>query len=255
MKPGQRATSVPLRSVRAIAVRLLERLDLSAQRVRDRPARSGRLVLVDQRRASAIVAHPVHQVAQARAGRGGQRVPGMAQVVKMQTRQPKARIAACADVADALGRVGANGYGDGVEAGIFDSRPGRVVKADVAVMLERVRDELPAIQELWPRFERLVGLRGRRMYAMVTEGTYAACTPVREDDDPARLGLDTAILPGGWYLQARIAGEPPGLYQRIGPAVDALEALASPGDPARPVVEYYRRHDVVELWVPVLANC
>lgn len=170
------------------------------------------------------------------------------------TKSRKTLSAACADVADALGRVGANGYGDGVEAGIFDSRPGRVVKADVAVMLECVRDELSAIQELWPRFERLVGLRGRRMYAMVTEGTYAACTPVREDDDPARLGLDTAILPGGWYLQARIAGEPPGLYQRIGPAVEALEALASPGDPARPVVEYYRRHDVIELWVPVLAN-
>lgn len=138
---------------------------------------------------------------------------------------------------------------------MFDSPPARVLKADVAMMLERVRDELPAIQDLWPRFERLVGLRGRRMYAMVSAGTYAACTPVRDDDDPARLGLDTGILPGGWYLQARIAAEPPGLYERIGPAVEALEALASPVDPARPVVEYYRRHDVIELWVPVLASC
>ena len=42
-------------------------------------------------------------------------------------------------------------------------------------------------------------------------GTYAACTPVREGDDPARFGLDTAQLPGGWYLRARIAGDPPGL--------------------------------------------
>jgi hypothetical protein len=143
----------------------------------------------------------------------------------------------------------------GVEEGMFNSRPARALKADVAVMLDRVRDELPAIQELWPRFERLVGLRGRRMYAMVTAGTYAACTPVREDDDPAHLGLDTAILPGGWYLQARIAGEPPGLYERIGPAMEALEELASPADPARPLIEYYQRHDVIELWVPILANC
>ena len=134
-------------------------------------------------------------------------------------------------------------------------RPARALKADVAVMLDRVRDELPAIQELWPRFERLVGLRGRRMYAMVTAGTYAACTPAREDDDPAHLGLDTAILPGGWYLQARIAGEPPGLYERIGPAMEALEELASPADPARPLIEYYRRHDAIEVWVPILANC
>ena len=137
---------------------------------------------------------------------------------------------------------------------MFDSPPARVLKADVAMMLERVRDELPAIQDLWPRFERLVGLSGRRMYAMVSAGTYAACTPVRDGDAPARLGLDTGILPGGWYLRARIAGETPGLYERIGPAVEALEALASPVDPARPVVEYYRRHDVIELWVPVLAS-
>jgi hypothetical protein len=50
---------------------------------------------------------------------------------------------------------------------IFDSRPARTLKADVTVMLERTRDELPAIRQLWPRFEDLVGLRGRRMYAMV----------------------------------------------------------------------------------------
>jgi Integron-associated effector binding protein len=140
-----------------------------------------------------------------------------------------------------------------VSDGMFGSRPARALKADVTVMLERTHDELPAIQELWPRFERLVGLRGRRMYAMITEGTYAACTPVKDGDDPARLGLGTATLPGGWYLQARITGDPPGLYERIAPAMQALEELASPADPGRPRVEYYRRHDVIELWVPVLA--
>jgi hypothetical protein len=141
-----------------------------------------------------------------------------------------------------------------VEGITFDSGPTRALKADVRVMLQRTRDELPAIQQLWPHFERLVGLRGRRMYAMVTAETYAACTPVREGDDPASLGLDTGTLPGGWYLQARITGEPPGLYERIGPAMQALEALAYPLDPARPLIEYYRRHDVIELWIPVPAQ-
>jgi hypothetical protein len=140
----------------------------------------------------------------------------------------------------------------GMEGGTFNSRPARALKADLTVMLERTRDELSAIQELWPRFERLVGLRGRRMYAMITEGAYAACTPVRGEDDPASLGLAVATLPGGWYLQARISGNPPRLYDRIGPAMQALEKLASPADPARPRIEYYRRHDVIELWVPVL---
>lgn len=111
-----------------------------------------------------------------------------------------------------------------------------------------VRDELPAIGQPWPRFEALVGLRGRRVYAMVDlkAGTYAACTPVRDGDEPARLGLGTAELPGGWYLRARIVGDPPGLYERIAPAMEALRALAAP------LVEYYRRHDQIELWVPVL---
>jgi hypothetical protein len=136
---------------------------------------------------------------------------------------------------------------------MFDSEPTRTLKAGVTVMLERTRDELPAIQQLWPRFENLVGLRGRRMYAMVDTraGTYAACTPVRAGDDPARFGLDTAELPGGWYLRARITGDPPGLYERIGPAMQALAALAAPADPGRPLVEYYRRHEEIELWVPV----
>lgn len=138
--------------------------------------------------------------------------------------------------------------------GMFDSGPVRVLKTDVTVMLESTRDELPAIQELWPRFERLVGLRGRRMYAMISANTYATCTPVKDGDDPAGLGLATATLPGGWYLQARITGDPPGLYERIGPAMQALERLAAPADPARPLVEYYRRHDVIELWVPVLVQ-
>src|ERR1035438_2039322 len=136
---------------------------------------------------------------------------------------------------------------------IFDSQPARTPKAGMTVMLAPTRDELPAIQELWPRFERLVGLRGRRMYAMVTAETYAACTPVKDGDDPARLGLSTAVMPGGWYLEARIAGDPPGLYARIAPARQALRDLAAPAAPARPLVEYYRRHDMIELWVPVPA--
>jgi hypothetical protein len=140
-----------------------------------------------------------------------------------------------------------------VAGDLFDSRPARTLRTDVPVMLERTRDELPAIQQLWPRFEDLVGLPGRKMYGMVDTqaGTYATCTPVRDGDEPGRLGLETGTLPGGWYLRALIAGEPPALYARIGPAMQALTALAAPADPGRPLVEYYRRHDQIELWVPV----
>jgi hypothetical protein len=93
---------------------------------------------------------------------------------------------------------------------LFDSGPARTLKAGLTVMLDRTRDELPAIQQLWPRFERLVGLRGRRMYAMVYTGagTYAACTPIRDGDEPARLGLDTAARPCGHSRRWRLRSTP-----------------------------------------------
>ncbi|HEX9034788.1 MAG TPA: GyrI-like domain-containing protein [Streptosporangiaceae bacterium] len=139
--------------------------------------------------------------------------------------------------------------------GAFDSEPRRVFKSDVLVMLERTTDELSAIHALWPRFERRVGLRGRKMYALVdvSAGSYATCTPVKPEDDPGALGLDIGVLPGGWYLVARIVGEPPALYDRIAPAMTALIGLAAV-DRARPQVEFYRRYDQVELWSPVHAE-
>jgi hypothetical protein len=140
-----------------------------------------------------------------------------------------------------------------VEASFFDSQPTRICKEAQTVMFERTSDELAAIEGLWRHFEQLVGLRGRRMYAMVEPNTssYATCTPVKDDDDPDLLGLSVGELPGGWYLRARLAGDPPALYERIGPAMEALKASAEPVDTSRPLVEYYRRHREIELWVPV----
>jgi hypothetical protein len=136
--------------------------------------------------------------------------------------------------------------------GIFDMPPQRVVRHEVRVMLARTRDELPAIQDLWPRFERLVGLRGRKMFALVDEpaGEYATCTPILENDDPDRLGLEIGVLAGGAYLRVRLLGEPPQLYNRIAPAMSALATTAD-ADTSRPSVEYYRRYNQIELWLPV----
>jgi len=57
------------------------------------------------------------------------------------------------------------------------------------------------------------------------------CTPAREGDDPAPAsGSIPPTLPGRVViLRARITGEPPGLYERIGPGpLQALRALSSP---------------------------
>ncbi|TWP50155.1 AraC family transcriptional regulator [Lentzea tibetensis] len=135
---------------------------------------------------------------------------------------------------------------------MFTAAPDRIHRADVAVVEQTAPDELAGIQALWPAFERAVGLRGRKMYARIDERahTYTACTPVKPGDESLRLALGT--LPGGWYLRGRLAGEPSALYTLIGAGMDALRANA-PVDEFRPLVEFYRRHDQIELWVPVTA--
>ena len=119
-------------------------------------------------------------------------------------------------------------------------------------MLASCPDELEAIQELWPRFERLTGLRGRKMYAVahVEIGTYSACTVIRPGDDPLALGLEVGELEGGWFLRGRLRDEPPELYSHIGPGFEELQQLEAP-DRERPYVEFYKRHDEIELWSPV----
>ena len=80
--------------------------------------------------------------------------------------------------------------------------------------------------------------------------TYTVCTPVRQGDNPEALGLQTGTLPGGAYLRGRLVGEPSVIYSLIGPGMDELRTMVE-FDTARPLVEFYRRHDQVELWVPI----
>jgi hypothetical protein len=130
--------------------------------------------------------------------------------------------------------------------------PDRVERPDVTVMERTTLDDLAHIQDLWASFEELVGRHGRRMYARVDTdaGTYTTCTPVRDGDDAAALGLTVGTLRGGRYLRGRLVGEPPGVYALIAPGMDELLAFA-PRDPTRPLVEFYRRRDEIDLWVPV----
>jgi hypothetical protein len=90
------------------------------------------------------------------------------------------------------------------------------------------------------------------MYARIDEqlGTYTVCTPLRDGDDPDGFGLLRGTLAGGCYPRGRIVDEPPESYQAIGPGMAELKAMM-PSDPVRPLVEFYRRHDQIELWLPI----
>jgi len=128
-----------------------------------------------------------------------------------------------------------------------------VVREPVEVMLLRVADELPAIQRAWAEFETAVGLRGRKFYGAFdpATNTYSVCAVLRDGDDPAAFSAEHSTLPGGRYACVRLRGEPPGMYEQIGPTAQRLTQRPD-ADHTRPTLEYYRRHDVIDVLVPVV---
>ena len=122
-------------------------------------------------------------------------------------------------------------------------------------MFIRTPDNVEAFGPAFLRLERLVGLRGRKYYGAfyAREMEYRACVELEEGDDLETLGLESGTLPGGRYLRARLRGEPPEVYARIGPTFEALIAQTEP-DESRPSIEFYRRFDEVDLLLPVAAQ-
>jgi hypothetical protein len=140
-----------------------------------------------------------------------------------------------------------------MDSSVFVSLPDRMHRdGDVTVMQQTTVDDLAHIQQVWPPFEQLVGLRGRKMFALIDTdaNSYTVCTPVKEGDDPDGLGLLVGTLRGGCYLRGRIVGEPPQVYGHIADGMAELEARM-PADPTRPLVEFYRRRDEIDLWLPI----
>jgi hypothetical protein len=94
-------------------------------------------------------------------------------------------------------------------------------------------------------------VRGRKFFGAFypATGEYWACVQAREGDDPAALGLESGRLPVGRYLRTRLA-RPPQVYERIAPTFEALVQTTRP-DESRPSIEFYRRHDEIDLLLPV----
>jgi hypothetical protein len=128
-----------------------------------------------------------------------------------------------------------------------------VVREPINVMLVRVADELGEIQRAWTAFETAVGLRGRKFYGAFdpVTATYSVCAVLRPGDDPATFGAELGTLPGGRFACVRLHGEPPAVYEQIGPTAERL-ATRPDADHTRPTLEYYRRHDVIDVLVPVV---
>lgn len=122
----------------------------------------------------------------------------------------------------------------------------------IQVMFKRVADEESAIGQGIAQVEDAIGsLRGRKCYGAFENGEYRACVQVRDGDDAAAIGLEAGELPGGRYARVRLKGEPPDLYELIGPTFEQLSQRPD-HDHARPGIEFYKRHDVIDLLLPIV---
>ena len=126
-----------------------------------------------------------------------------------------------------------------------------VERDEIAVQFVRVPDALEQIRRAWADLEAVVDLHCRHFYGAFdpVADDYRACVEVREGDEPVP-GLESGTLPGGRYLRARLRGDSPAVYERIGPTFDELTRKAKP-DTSRPALEYYRRRDEIDLLLPI----
>ena len=127
----------------------------------------------------------------------------------------------------------------------------RLQPIDVMYVREYERPTEDAFAEL----EAVVGVKGRRFYGVYDAGAgrYWTCVLRREEDDPARLGLNAGIIAGGLYASARLRGDYDTLIALIAPAFEEMTARHN-ADQSRPSIEFYRRHDEFVLYLPVVRN-
>jgi hypothetical protein len=129
-----------------------------------------------------------------------------------------------------------------------------VDREDVRVMLRRTSDDQESITRTWAEVETAVGsLRGRKFYGVFDPATkeYRVCVQMQDGDEASALGLEEGAIAGGRYVRERLEGQPPAVYSLIKPTMERLAGRPD-RDPSRPEIEFYRRHDVIDLLVPVL---
>jgi effector-binding domain-containing protein len=120
----------------------------------------------------------------------------------------------------------------------------------VQVMFKRVADTEAAIGQGISDVEAVIGsLRGRKCYGAFADDEYRVCVQVREGDDPGGIGLEAGELPGGRYARVRLKGSD--ISRLIAPTFERL-AQRPDRDTTRPGIEFYRRHDVIDLLQPIV---
>jgi hypothetical protein len=103
---------------------------------------------------------------------------------------------------------------------------------------------------------KLPTLKGRKFYGtfqFTPNGEeYYACVVRIDSDDPEKMGLETGVIPSGWYARRKLndwqqnLSRLPSLFQEMARSHDT--------DPSRPSLEYYRSQEEMQLFLPVKSH-
>jgi DNA gyrase inhibitor GyrI len=129
----------------------------------------------------------------------------------------------------------------------------RVARDETPVLYVRAEDFPSNIAAAWEELEsRFESLKGRKFFGVFypERREYRASVEARPEDDPSQLRLESDVIPGGTYARVRLRGEPPQVYDEIGPTFVEL-AQQVETDHSRPSVEFYRRRDEIDLLLPI----
>ena len=113
-------------------------------------------------------------------------------------------------------------------------------------------DAIPdAAGRAFEELEAKIPPRGRKVFGYWHPPAleYRACYALKPEDSPDARGFATAVLAGGLYRRARLKGKD--VYAQIPGAFDELAAAGGLADDGRPWLESYRRHDEVDVLVPL----
>lgn len=103
---------------------------------------------------------------------------------------------------------------------------------------------------------KLPTIKGRKFYGtfqFTHQGEeYYACVVRIDSDDPERMQLETAAIPGGWYARSKLMDWEKNLSKLLG----FFEEMAHTHDvdPKRPSLEFYRSQAELQLFLPVRSH-
>ena len=124
---------------------------------------------------------------------------------------------------------------------------------DVKVMFVMSTNGPQGAGEAFDRLEaRLPSLKGRKFYGTLLDGEYRACVALAPGDEPAALGLDPWVIPGGTYARRKLQ-DWAGRLPEIGQIFRAL-AAEYPPDRSRPNIEFYRSQKELLLFMAVTSR-